>query len=161
MAFNDEEEIYQEHVLDHYEDPYHRGDCDHVTHRDEGDNPLCGDVVRIELDIDAQGKIRSAWFDGDGCCISQASASMLMEKIEGKSVEQVRQFSAQDMLDLFGARLTPNRQKCCLLSWRVAQSAMHAPIATDSVDQGSEDGISEDGISEGGSSADGGAEDAR
>ncbi len=70
----------------------------------------------------------SAWFDGDGCCISQASASMLMEKIEGLTVEELKQFTAQDMLELFGARLTPNRQKCCLLSWRVVQAAVHAPL---------------------------------
>lgn len=123
-----EEEIYQEHVLDHYEDPYHRGHLAHPTHAHEDDNPLCGDVVRIELDVTPEGKIHEAWFDGDGCCISQAAASMLVEKIEGKPVEEVRQFSAQQMLDLFGAKLTPNRQKCCLLSWRVLQSAVFSPV---------------------------------
>ena len=78
----DEEELYQEHVLDHYEDPYHRGSCADVTHRHEDDNPLCGDVIQVELQIDADGKIQQAWFDGEGCCISQSAASMLMEKIE-------------------------------------------------------------------------------
>ena len=123
-----EEEIYQEHVMDHYEDPYHRGHCLNPSHAHEDDNPLCGDVVRVELKIDPQGKVAEAWFDGDGCCISQASASMLMEQIEGKTVDEVKQFSATDMLGLFGARLTPNRQKCCLLSWRVVQQAVHAPL---------------------------------
>lgn len=122
-----EEEIYQEHVLDHYEDPYHHGHCDGATHRHEDDNPLCGDVVRVELLID-NGKVQQAWFDGDGCCISQASASMLMKQIEGKSLEEIRAFGAKDMLQLYRARLTPNRQKCCLLSWRVVQAAVHAPI---------------------------------
>ncbi len=111
----DEEDIYQEHIMDHYEDPYHRGNCDHATHAHEDDNPLCGDVVHVDLTIGEDGKIQEAWFSGDGCCISQASASMLMEKIEGKSVDEVRQFRAEEMLELFGARLTPNRQKCCLL----------------------------------------------
>lgn len=129
MPSDDEQDVYQEHILDHYEDPYHRGHCDHATHAHEDDNPLCGDVIRVELQIDGQGKVRSAWFEGDGCCISQASASMLMEKIEGLSVDEVKQFTAQNMLELFGARLTPNRQKCCLLSWRVVQAAMHAPLA--------------------------------
>jgi len=124
----DEEEIYQEHVLDHYEDPYHRGHCERPTHSHEDDNPLCGDVVRVELRIGPGGTIEDAWFDGDGCCISQASASMLMEKIEGKTVDEVKDFTAQQMLDLFGARLTPNRQKCCLLSWRVVQSALYSPV---------------------------------
>ncbi len=124
----DEEQIYQEHILDHYEDPYHRGHCEHATHAHEDDNPLCGDVIRVELEIDDQGRVKSAWFDGDGCCISQAAASMLMEQIEGKTLEELKQFRAQDMLELFGVRLTPNRQKCCLLSWRVLLSAMHSPV---------------------------------
>jgi nitrogen fixation NifU-like protein len=122
-----EEDIYQEHILDHYEDPYHRGHLDHATHRHEDDNPLCGDVVAVELVIDDQGTIREAYFDGDGCCISQASASMLMERFDGKTVDEVKQFSAKDMLELFGARLTPNRQKCCLLPWKVLQSAIYSP----------------------------------
>lgn len=131
MAFDRsaEDELYQEHILDHYEDPYHRGPCPHCTHAHEDDNPLCGDVVRVELDVDPQqGKVAAAYFDGDGCCISQASASMLVEHIEGKSLDEVKQFSADDMLKLFGAKLTPNRQKCCLLSWRVLQQALYAPV---------------------------------
>ena len=143
MRSNNEEEIYQEHVLDHYEDPYHRGHCDHLTHAHEDDNPLCGDVVHVELRISGEGRVEEAWFDGDGCCISQASASMLMEKIEGKTVEEVKQFSADEMLKLFGARLTPNRQKCCLLSWRVVQAAVHAPIE-DAAEDAAED-VPEDG----------------
>lgn len=137
MPFNDEEEIYQEHILDHYEAPYHRGHCQDATHRHEDDNPLCGDVVQVELHIDPEGRISQAWFDGDGCCISQASASMLMEQIEGKTVEDVKRLSAEEMLQLFGARLTPNRQKCCLLSWRVLQSALHSPIGDDGETTGS------------------------
>jgi nitrogen fixation NifU-like protein len=137
MAFNSEEEMYQEHVLDHYEDPYHRGTCDHPTHAHEDKNPLCGDVVRVELAIDDQGRVRDAWFQGKGCVISQASASMLMEKLEGKNVEELKHFSAQQMLELFGARLTPNRQKCCLLPWRVVQTAVHSPLSEeDGEDEG-------------------------
>lgn len=127
----DDEEIYLEHVMDHYEDPYHRGPCDGATHRHEDDNPLCGDVVQVELRIDAQGRIEAAWFDGDGCCISQASASMLVEAIEGKTVDELKGFSAEDMLQLFEAKLTPNRQKCCLLPWRVAQTALFSPTNGD------------------------------
>ncbi|REJ69211.1 MAG: iron-sulfur cluster assembly scaffold protein [Planctomycetota bacterium] len=131
MFSRDEEELYQEHVLDHYEDPYHRGHVDHPTHEHEDDNPLCGDVVKIELVIDRDGKIVEAWFDGDGCCISQASASMLIERMDGKTVDEVKNFSAEEMLELFGAKLTPNRQKCCLLSWRVLQSAVYSPVNGD------------------------------
>ena len=55
-------------------------------------------------------------------------ASMLLEALHGKTVDDVKEFSAEDMLELYGPRLTPNRQKCCLLSWKVLQSAVHSPI---------------------------------
>lgn len=122
-----EEELYQEHILDHYEDPFHRGTLAGATHAHEDKNPLCGDVVRIELTLDGDGKIKDAYFTGEGCVISQASASMLLEELYGKTVDDVKEFSAEKMLELYGPRLTPNRQKCCLLSWRVLQSAVHSP----------------------------------
>ncbi len=127
MPFN-EQDIYQEHILDHYEDPYHRGRCAHCTHCHEDDNPLCGDRVRMELQVDDGGELKEVYFDGEGCCISQAAASMLVERFDGKTVEEVKQFSAEDMLELFGAKLTPNRQKCCLLPWKVLQSAIYSPV---------------------------------
>lgn len=123
-----EEELYQEHVLDHYEDPFHRGHLDSATHAHEDKNPLCGDVVRIELRLSNDGKIEDVYFTGEGCVISQASASMLLEELSGKTVEDLKRFSAADMLSLYGPRLTPNRQKCCLLSWKVLQSAVHSPL---------------------------------
>ena len=129
----DEEEIYQEHILDHYEDPYHRGECEHATHQHEDDNPLCGDVISVQLRL-RDGHVEDAWFDGDGCCISQASASMLMEAIEGKTIDEVKAFSPTDMLELYGPRLTPNRQKCCLLSWQVVQTSLYSPINADGSD---------------------------
>jgi len=129
MSFANEEEIYQEHVLDHYEGPHHRGKCPSATHEHEDDNPLCGDVIQVQLRINDDQVVEEAWFNGDGCCISQASASMLMERIDGKPLDEVKAFSAADMLELFRAKLTPNRQKCCLLSWRVLQSAIVAPIS--------------------------------
>lgn len=136
-----EQDIYEEHVLDHYEDPYHRGPLGDATHAHEADNPLCGDVIHIDLKLTPDGKVAEAWFDGEGCVISQASASMLVEKVEGKTLEEVNEFSAQEMLDLFGPRLTPNRQKCCLLSWRVLQSAVHSPTEmSDDSEDGDDDG---------------------
>ncbi len=123
-----EEEIYQDHILDHYEDPFHRGKLPTATHAHEDKNPLCGDVVRIELQLDRDGRVSDAYFSGDGCVISQASASMLLEALVGKTVDEVKEFSAEDMLKLYGARLTPNRQKCCLLSWRVVQQALYSPV---------------------------------
>ena len=124
----DEEELYQDHILDHYEEPYHRGHCPHCTHAHQDDNPLCGDVVRMELQIDDGGTLEEVYFDGDGCCISQAAASMMVEKFDGRTIEEVKKFTANDMLELFGVRLTPNRQKCCLLPWRVLQAAIYSPV---------------------------------
>ncbi|TWU00503.1 NifU-like protein [Botrimarina colliarenosi] len=128
-----EEEIYQEHILDHYEDPFHQGPLAGETHAHEDKNPLCGDVVRIALKVDdaskgGAAKIVDCAFEGDGCVISQASASMLLEELCGKTVDEVEAFSAEDMLKLYGPRLTPNRQKCCLLSWRVIRQAVHSPV---------------------------------
>ena len=126
-----DDELYQERILDHYESPFHRGACPAATHAHEGENPLCGDLVRVELAISPEGRVAEAYFDGDGCCISQASASMLLERIQGLSVEEVKRITAEDMLSLLGAKLTPNRQKCCLLAWRTLQSALYSPLAGD------------------------------
>jgi len=125
---NNEEELYQDHILAHYEDPYHRGRCSRCTHVHADSNPLCGDKIRIELHVDDHGQMREIYFDGEGCCISQAAASMLVERFDGKSIDEVKQFSAQDMLAMFGVRLTPNRQKCALLSWKVLQAAIYSPV---------------------------------
>lgn len=122
-----EEEIYQEHILDHYEDPFHQGELAGATHAHEEKNPLCGDVVKIALVLD-DGRVADCRFEGDGCVISQASASMLLEELNGKSVEEIESFTAEKMLELYGARLTPNRQKCCLLAWRAIQQAVHSPV---------------------------------
>lgn len=126
MAASEEDELYQEHILEHFESPYHRGQCPRATHAHEDDNPLCGDHVRVELRVAPGNRISEAYFDGEGCCVSQAAASMLIEHLEGKTVAEAKAFSAQNMLDLFRARLTPNRQKCCLLCWRVVQTALAA-----------------------------------
>ena len=124
-----DEDLYQEHILDHYEDPFHRGCCPGATHEHEEKNPLCGDVINIQLKLDADGKkVEDGYFDGEGCVISLASASMLLEELHGKTVEEVEAFTAEDMLKLYGPRLTPNRQKCCLLSWKVMQQAVHSPM---------------------------------
>jgi nitrogen fixation protein NifU and related proteins len=123
-----EDELYQQRILDHYEAPFHRGQCPQLTHAHEDDNPLCGDRVRIELAIESDGTIRDAYFCGEGCCVSQAAASMLIERMQTRNVEDVKNFSGQDMLALFGAKLTPNRQKCCLLAWRTLQSALYSPL---------------------------------
>lgn len=118
----------QERILEHYDSPYHFGQSRHVTHRAELENPTCGDYVRIELDVGDDERITQAWFQSRGCVISRAAASMLVESIEGRSLSEVAQFSAADLLELFGAPLTPLRRNCCLLSWRVLQQAIRSPV---------------------------------
>lgn len=121
------DELYAERILDHYDEPFHRGPCAGCTHAHEGENALCGDAVRIELCLGDPACCR-AWFHGAGCCVSQAAASILMEWAEGRSAAELRGLTAEQMLELFGPRLTPARQKCCLLAWRVLQVALESPL---------------------------------
>ena len=122
--------VYQDRILDHYEQPFHRGVCSFATHCHEATNPLCGDRIRIELRVDAEGRIEDAFFQGDGCCVSQAAASILMEHCQGKSVDAIRSLQPKDMLALFAAPLTITRQKCCLLCWKVLQAALVCPLVS-------------------------------
>ena len=121
-----EQDIYEEHGMDHYEDPFHRGTLESASHMHEGNNPQCGDRIVITLKLDDSEKLTEAWFEGEGCVISQASASMLLELMEGKTIEEVKSFTEEQMLELFGSKLTPDRQKCCLLSWDTLQSALNS-----------------------------------
>lgn len=120
------EELYQEHILDHYECPYHKGRLDDPTfsHRDK--NPICGDVIELQLKVDEDNRVTEAFFDGQGCAISQAAASMLVEQIEGKTLDELRDFEAQEMLDLLKVRLTATRQKCGLLGFKVLKTIVYA-----------------------------------
>jgi nitrogen fixation NifU-like protein len=120
------DELYDEHILDHFESPYHKGHlpCPTCTHSDR--NPICGDQVTLELSIDDQQRVREAFFDGKGCAISQAAASILCESIEGKSLAELRDFQAKDMLDLLKVRLTASRQKCGLLGFKVLKTMLYS-----------------------------------
>jgi nitrogen fixation NifU-like protein len=119
--------LYQERILDYYEQPFHRGSCPFATHCHEATNPLCGDRIRIELRVNPEGRIEDAYFQGDGCCVSLSAASMLVEHCQGKALDAVRSLQPADMLSLFAAPLTITRQKCCLLGWRVLQAAIVCP----------------------------------
>ncbi len=107
----------------HYQSPYHRGPCPGCTHRYELVSPLCEDRIRIELLIDQQ-TIQDAWFEGAGCVVSQAAASILMQTLPGRSVAETLHFSSGEMLQLLGGHLSIQRQKCGLLAWRTLQRAL-------------------------------------
>ncbi|MSR57902.1 MAG: iron-sulfur cluster assembly scaffold protein [Planctomycetaceae bacterium] len=119
------DDLYDDYILDHYESPYHRGHLEQPTIAHEDDNPLCGDRVHLELLVDEHDRIKEAWFDGHGCAISQASASILMKDIEGKTLDELRDFQAKQMLDLLKVRLTAARQKCGLLSFKVLKTMVY------------------------------------
>lgn len=119
-----DDEFYREEILDHYRDSPHRG---HIASPDfcaDGENPLCGDSVHLELKLGAEGEICQVCFEGRGCAISQAAASMLAEEIEGRTLEETKQFSKDEMLARIGVPLSAMRRKCGLLCWHVLQHAL-------------------------------------
>ena len=120
MNFN----MYQENILDHYEHPYHRGTLAQPTLAYRDLNPLCGDEVCVQARIDEQNRVVEAYFDGQGCVISLAAASMLMEAVEGKTLDAVKAMSRQDMLELLGIPLTAMRVKCAMLPLRTLEKAI-------------------------------------
>lgn len=119
------DDLYREIIIERYKDPLYRGrlDPNDVTFEDE--NPLCGDLVRIDLRVDAQGKVIEAAFSGHGCAISQASADLLLEAVSGKSLEEVKNLTKQDILDLLGIELGPVRLKCALLPLKVLKAGVY------------------------------------
>lgn len=120
------EELYDDYILDHYECPYHKGhiECPTCAHSEK--NPLCGDQIRLELKVDDQGKVAEAFFNGKGCAISQAGASILCQHVEGKSLNELRGFQAPDMLRLLKVPLTATRQRCGLLCFKVLKTMMYS-----------------------------------
>jgi nitrogen fixation NifU-like protein len=117
-------EMYQDNILDHYENPSHRGTLAHPTFEIRDLNPLCGDEVRIQARLDDESRLASVRFEGKGCVISLAAASMLMEAVEGKTLDEVKKMGRQDMLDLLGVPLTTMRVKCAMLPLRALGKAI-------------------------------------
>jgi nitrogen fixation NifU-like protein len=118
------EDLYREQILDRYKSPHHRGHLDAYDLAYEDENPTCGDHIRMELKIE-DGKVVDARFDGEGCALSQASADLLLDEIIGKSLEEVKQFSKDDLLEILGVALGPVRLKCALLSLKVLKASIY------------------------------------
>jgi len=119
------DDLYREQIIDRYKNPHHRGNLDPHDISYEDDNPLCGDHIRIEMRVNGEGTVSEAVFDGKGCSISQASADLLIESIIGKSLEEVKSLSKEDVLDLLGIELGPVRLKCALLSLKVLKGGVY------------------------------------
>jgi nitrogen fixation NifU-like protein len=124
-------EIYDDHILDHFESPYHKGECPGATCQHHDRNPICGDQIRLQLRVNGS-QVDAAYFDGKGCAISQAAASILCEHIEGKSIAELKTMTAPQMLQLLQVPLTASRQKCGLLGFKVLKTMLYSiPSAAD------------------------------
>ena len=136
-------ELYQEVILDHSRHPRHFGALDEATHKGRGHNPLCGDRVTVYLHVNDADRIDGISFEGRGCAISQASASLMTEMVQGRTVaeaeqlmggflhlvkgEETNSLAAQDRerLDVMaGVSAFPMRVKCATLAWHTMKSAL-------------------------------------
>jgi|WetSurMetagenome_2_1015567.scaffolds.fasta_scaffold177200_2 nitrogen fixation protein NifU and related proteins len=117
-------DLYSENILDHYKNPRNKGKLKGANASSKDANPLCGDKVFFYLKLDKNGLIKDARFDGNGCAISQASASMLAEILPGKKSSDVMKWDRQKVFDLLKVELTPARTKCALLSLHVLHEAL-------------------------------------
>ena len=115
-------DMYRQQILDHYKNPRNNGTLEDPTFSHEGENPMCGDEIRMDVKLDADGDvIEAVAFSGDGCAISQASASMLTQELTGLAVEDLLEMDRDDVIDLLGIDISPMRIKCAILAEKVAQ----------------------------------------
>ncbi len=135
------DELYRDLILDHYRQPRNHAPLAHPTCASEGENPLCGDQVAVQIEL-ADGTLADIGFSGRGCSISQASTSMMTECVKGKPLAEVRelidQFKAMmlqdaeptpqlgDLESLQGVRKFPVRVKCATLAWNVLERLLQA-----------------------------------
>jgi nitrogen fixation protein NifU and related proteins len=119
------DDLYREIIIDRYKNPLYRGALDPHDISFEDDNPLCGDHIRIDLRLDGNGKVSEAAFDGHGCAISQATADLLLESIQGKSLDEIKAMTRDDLLEMLGIELGPVRLKCALLSLKVLKAGVY------------------------------------
>jgi nitrogen fixation NifU-like protein len=119
------DDLYRELIIDRYKNPHYRGSLNPNDITFEDDNPLCGDHIRIDIRLNGDNRVSEVAFDGHGCAISQASADLLAESILGKSLDEVKKISKQDVLDMLGIELGPVRLKCALLSLKVLKAGVY------------------------------------
>ncbi len=137
-------ELYQDVILDHSRHPRQFGPLEHATHVGEGYNPLCGDRVKVYLGLDDQNRIRDIKFEGKGCAISQASASLMTDTLAGRTVDEAEKLmggflhlvkgedGSEDLAPddrerlevMAGVSAFPMRVKCATLAWHTMKSAL-------------------------------------
>ena len=139
---DDEEDLYREIIVDHSQSPRNHRELKGPTHSHHGFNPLCGDEIELQLQVSDQGKIEAIAFQGSGCAISQASASMLTQQIQNHTTEEALELLTTfktwimdrnaaecpeelgDFQALSGVRNYPVRVKCALLAWTTLKEAL-------------------------------------
>jgi nitrogen fixation NifU-like protein len=119
------EDFYRELIIERYKTPHFRGELDPNDITYEDDNPACGDHIRIDVRIDDDRNITEAVFSGEGCAISLASADLMLESVIGKNLDEVKDLSKEDILDMLGIELGPVRLKCALLPLKVLKSGVY------------------------------------
>jgi nitrogen fixation NifU-like protein len=115
-------DMYRQQILDHYKNPRNYGELEEATFSHTGENPMCGDTIVMDVVLDDDEEtIERVAFRGDGCAISQASASMLSEELHGMTVEELAELDRDDVVDLLGVDVSPMRVKCAVLAEKVVQ----------------------------------------
>ena len=122
--------MYREIILDHYRNPHHHGQLDPADVSHEETNPLCGDEIRIDVRI-TDGVISDIAFDGRGCAVSQASASILTDMVVGMPVTDAIALSREDLLDELGIPVSPARMKCATLGLKTLKLGLTGAISID------------------------------
>jgi len=109
-------DLYREQLLDHYHNPENFGVLDNAQVDIEMDNPTCGDMIHLTARLDGAGRIAEVMFEGQGCVISMASASMFTEHVKGKTLEEIAAMGLDDIQEMMGGvKLSMGRVKCALL----------------------------------------------
>ncbi len=129
--------VYTEIILDYYRHPRNKGQLENPQIQAKDSNPLCGDVVEMQMVLDGNNTVKDVRYNGQGCAISQASASMLTELVKGKSLDEIRKISKEDILSLIGGQLSAVRLKCALLSLKVMKTGVYSYL-------GNTDGVKEE-----------------
>lgn len=115
--------LYRDYILDHYKQPRNFGELEPHDREWHDHNPLCGDELGVHLIVDDEGTIADLRFQGQGCAISQASASIASEELIGMKLDDVAELGADWVIDLLGIEISPTRRKCALLPLKVMRGA--------------------------------------